>query len=131
MNLENKTILIVGGAVGIGQATARLCAARGATVIVADFNTTDGTATAKEVNGTFIRTDVTDEASVQAMCAQIAQAHLRCSIRLARIHALGLDHGGSGGRPQKGDERLGGIRLFARLCDRGREQKLLLQLRRE
>jgi len=75
MNLQNKTILIVGGAMGIGQATARLCAERGATVIVADFNTTEGNATAKEVNGTFIQVDVTDEASVQAMCAQIEQAH--------------------------------------------------------
>jgi len=75
MNLQDKTILIVGGALGIGQATARLCAERGATVIVADFNTTDGNATAKEVNGTFIQVDVTDEASVQAMCAQIEQTH--------------------------------------------------------
>jgi len=75
MSLQNKTILIVGGAMGIGQATARLCAERGATVIVADFNTTEGNATAKEVNGTFIQVDVTDEASVQAMCAQIEQAH--------------------------------------------------------
>jgi len=75
MNLQNKTILIVGGAMGIGQATARLCAERGATVIVADFNTTEGNATAKEVNGTFIQVDVTDEASVQAMCAQIEQTH--------------------------------------------------------
>ena len=75
MNLHNKTILIVGGALGIGQATARLCAERGATVIVADFNITEGNATAKEVNGAFIQVDVTDEASVQAMCAQIEQAH--------------------------------------------------------
>ena len=72
MNLQNKTILIVGGAMGIGQATARLCAERGATVIVADFNTTEGNATAKEVNGTFIQVDVTDEASGQAQCAQMA-----------------------------------------------------------
>ena len=75
MNLQNKTILIVGGAMGIGQATARLCAERGATVIVADFNTTEGNATAKEVNGAFIQVDVTDEASVQALCAQIEQTH--------------------------------------------------------
>ncbi len=75
MNLQHKTILIVGGAVGIGQATARLCAERGATVIIADFNTTDGTATAKAINGSFIQTDVTDEASVMAMCTQIEQSH--------------------------------------------------------
>lgn len=75
MNLENKTILVVGGAAGIGQATALLCAQRGATVIVADFNETEGKATAQAANATFVGVDVTDEASVAAMCASIAQTH--------------------------------------------------------
>lgn len=75
MNLQNKTILVVGGAAGIGQATANLCAERGANVIVADFNATDGVATAQAINGTFVQVDVTDEASVQAMCQQIEQSH--------------------------------------------------------
>lgn len=75
MNLQNKTILVVGGAAGIGQATAQLCAERGAHVIVADFNATDGTATAQAVNGTFVQVDVTAETSVQAMCQQIEQSH--------------------------------------------------------
>lgn len=75
MNLHNKTILVVGGAAGIGQATAKLCAERGAKVIVADFNAADGTATAQAINGAFIQVDVTDETSVQAMCRQIAQSH--------------------------------------------------------
>src|SRR5690348_18138994 len=75
MNLQNKTILVVGGATGIGQATALLCAERGAHVIVADFNAAEGKATANAANGSFIQVDVTDEASVQAMCASIAQTH--------------------------------------------------------
>lgn len=75
MNLQNKTILIVGGATGIGQATALLCAERGASVIVADFNEAEGRATATTANGDFVSVDVTAEASVQAMCAQIEQRH--------------------------------------------------------
>ncbi len=75
MNLQNKTILVVGGALGIGQATALLCAERGASVIVADFNEAEGKATACAANGTFIQVDVTAEASVQAMCAAIDQSH--------------------------------------------------------
>lgn len=75
MNLQNKTILVVGGAAGIGQATAKLCAERGASVIVADFNEADGTATAQAINGAFLQVDVTDEASVQAMCRRIEQSH--------------------------------------------------------
>ena len=75
MDLQNKTILVVGGAAGIGQATARLCAERGASVIVADFNENDGAATAQAINGAFIQVDVTNEASVQAMCQKIEQSH--------------------------------------------------------
>ncbi|MCX6044674.1 MAG: SDR family NAD(P)-dependent oxidoreductase [Chloroflexi bacterium] len=70
-NLQNKTILVVGGAVGIGQATAKLCAERGASVIVADFNETDGKATAQAINGAFIQVYVTKEESVKALFAQI------------------------------------------------------------
>lgn len=73
MNLQNKPILVVGGAAGIGQATARLCAERGATVIVADFNADDGAATAQAIAGTFIQVDVTAESSVQALFEQVAQ----------------------------------------------------------
>ena len=75
MDLQNKTILVVGGAAGIGQATARLCAERGANVIVADFNAAEGTATAQAINGAFIQVDVTNEVSVQTMCQRIEQSH--------------------------------------------------------
>lgn len=36
MDLTSNIILVTGAAQGIGAATARLCAARGATVILAD-----------------------------------------------------------------------------------------------
>lgn len=75
MDLQNKTILVVGGAAGIGQATARLCAERGANVIVADFNAAEGAATAQAINGAFVQVDVTNEASVQTMCQRIEQSH--------------------------------------------------------
>ncbi len=75
MTLTGKTILVVGGATGIGQATATLCAQRGASVIVADFNETVGKATATSIGGSFSKVDVTDQASVKAMCEQIAQTH--------------------------------------------------------
>lgn len=75
MNLQGKTILVVGGAAGIGQATALLCAERGADVIVADFNEAEGRATAQTANGAFVPVDVTDETSVKAMAASISQSH--------------------------------------------------------
>ena len=74
-SLEGKTILVVGGAAGIGRATAELCSQRGAAVIIADFNAADGAATASAINAAFVQVNVTDEASVQTLCASITQTH--------------------------------------------------------
>jgi NAD(P)-dependent dehydrogenase (short-subunit alcohol dehydrogenase family) len=75
MNLKDKIILIVGGATGIGKATAEVCAAASATVIVADFNAAEGAATAKAVGGSFHTVDVTDETSVSSLFGRIAAEH--------------------------------------------------------
>jgi len=69
MELTNKVIAVVGGATGIGKATAEICAARGATVYVLDYNAADGAATAGAIKATFIQVNVTDEASVAAAFA--------------------------------------------------------------
>ena len=60
--------VVTGGASGLGEATTRALAAQGAAVTVLDLNEERGTALAAELGGhtTFVRTDVTDEASVQA-----------------------------------------------------------------
>ncbi len=56
--LDGKTVLITGAASGIGAATARLAAADGAQVVVADLPRSDGQAVADEIGGRFIPTDV-------------------------------------------------------------------------
>src|SRR3712207_9501456 len=60
--------VVSGGASGLGAATSRALAARGAAVTILDLNAEAGEALAAELGGhaTFVRTDVTDEASVQA-----------------------------------------------------------------
>ena len=50
-DVENKVILITGGAQGIGGATARLCAQRGAEVIITDIKTDTGEALAASSAG--------------------------------------------------------------------------------
>jgi NAD(P)-dependent dehydrogenase (short-subunit alcohol dehydrogenase family) len=66
VTLAGKVVAVVGGAAGIGRATAELCARRGAHVVVADVDATEGKAVATAVGGDFVRVDVTDEAAVQA-----------------------------------------------------------------
>jgi NAD(P)-dependent dehydrogenase (short-subunit alcohol dehydrogenase family) len=60
--------VVSGGASGLGEATTRALAARGAAVTILDLQEDKGQALAAELGGhtTFVRTDVTDEASVQA-----------------------------------------------------------------
>jgi NAD(P)-dependent dehydrogenase (short-subunit alcohol dehydrogenase family) len=68
MQLENRTAIVAGGASGLGAATVRRLHAAGATVIIADLDTTRGSALGAELGdrAVFAETDVTDEASVRA-----------------------------------------------------------------
>ena len=60
--------VITGGGSGIGLATARRLAAEGAKVVVADVDADRRrAAAAEEVDGLFVRVDVTDEAQVDAL----------------------------------------------------------------
>ena len=67
MELSQKTFLVTGGGSGLGAACARMLAAQGANVILADVNENSGQALAVELGARarFIRTDVTEEAQVQ------------------------------------------------------------------
>ena len=68
--LEGKTIIVTGGATGIGQAFALTSAAHGAKVMVADMNSADETLDLIRSNGgeaEYVKTDVSDEASAKAM----------------------------------------------------------------
>jgi NAD(P)-dependent dehydrogenase (short-subunit alcohol dehydrogenase family) len=69
MELNGITAIVSGGASGLGEATARELAAAGSFVVVADLSEERGKAVAAEIGGLFARTDVADEASVQAAVA--------------------------------------------------------------
>ena len=84
-DLQGNVILVTGGAQGIGAATAKLCAARGARVIIADYKN-DGEQRAAEIRaegGTadFLQTDVRNEAEV----AELFRFTLGCHGRLDKV----------------------------------------------
>ena len=81
MSLTGRVVAVVGGAAGIGRATAELCVQRGAHVIVADVDGAQGKAVAGAIGADFALVDVTDEAAVQACFDGIGRA-------LGRLDAL-------------------------------------------
>jgi NAD(P)-dependent dehydrogenase (short-subunit alcohol dehydrogenase family) len=87
MELNGTSAIVSGGASGLGEATARVLAAAGATVLVADLNEERGKQIADEIGGQFARTDVSDEASVQAAvnAAVALGSPLRTAISCAGI----------------------------------------------
>ncbi|ETZ97984.1 3-hydroxyacyl-CoA dehydrogenase type-2 [Mycobacterium kansasii 732] len=60
MEISGKKVVVIGGASGMGRATAELLAERGAHVAVLDRENSDGKAVAEGLGGAFYPVDVTD-----------------------------------------------------------------------
>jgi NAD(P)-dependent dehydrogenase (short-subunit alcohol dehydrogenase family) len=87
MKLKGIGALVAGGASGLGEATARELAARGARVAIADLNEERGPGLAEEVGGLFTPADVTDEERVGAAVEEAVDAFggLRLAVSCAGI----------------------------------------------
>ena len=79
MQLNDIGVLVAGGASGLGEATARELAARGARVTIADLNEEAGQALAAELTGGFVRADVTDEPELRSAVAAVEGLRLAVS----------------------------------------------------
>ena len=101
MKIENTCAVITGGASGLGEATARHFAAHGAKVALFDLNEDLGEMVAKEIGGTFHKTDVTDEASVQASiaAAKAAMGTITAAVNCAGIAPAATTIGKKGPHP--------------------------------
>ncbi|MFC4001242.1 SDR family NAD(P)-dependent oxidoreductase [Prauserella oleivorans] len=66
MDLTNASVIVTGGASGLGAATAARLADRGAHVVIVDLPTSQGDAVAEKIGGSFAAADVTDTDAVQA-----------------------------------------------------------------
>ncbi len=61
MDIAGKVFIVTGGASGLGEGTARMLAANGGIVVVADLQTDRGQAVASELGGRFVTCDVSSE----------------------------------------------------------------------
>ena len=75
MQLKDVAVFITGGGSGLGAATARAMAARGAKVSVFDRSQENAEAVAAEIKGLAVVGDVTSEGDVQAGLAKAEAAH--------------------------------------------------------
>jgi NAD(P)-dependent dehydrogenase (short-subunit alcohol dehydrogenase family) len=81
--LEDKVVLVTGGAAGIGRASAELVEAEGGIAIRADVAPGDG--------ANIEQLDVTDEASIASLLERISREHGRLD---GVVHAAGVAGGG-------------------------------------
>ena len=75
MDISGTAAIVTGGASGLGAATAAMLVAYGAKVTLLDLNPEHGEATARELGGLYIRTDVTNETDVAVAPEQAEVAH--------------------------------------------------------
>ncbi|HEV3429429.1 MAG TPA: 3-hydroxyacyl-CoA dehydrogenase [Paraburkholderia sp.] len=86
MQIRDNVFLITGGASGLGAASARLIAAEGGKVVLADLNEEAGNALAKELNGVFVKCNVaSEEDGAKAVAAATALGTLRGLVNCAGI----------------------------------------------
>jgi NAD(P)-dependent dehydrogenase (short-subunit alcohol dehydrogenase family) len=62
MEIQGKSFIVTGGASGLGEGTARMLAANGGKVVIADMNEERGQQVAQEIGGVFVKANVADEA---------------------------------------------------------------------
>ena len=87
MELNGTSAIVTGGASGLGEATARVLAAAGVHVVIADLNEEAGKQIATEIGGQFAKTNVTDEDAVAAAvaAAEASGRPLRVAVNCAGI----------------------------------------------
>lgn len=73
MQIKGQVAIVTGGASGLGEATARAFAARGAHVVIADRDMTRAEMVAGDIGGKAIAVDVSSAASAEALFAQLSK----------------------------------------------------------
>ena len=100
MDIAGKVFIVTGGASGLGEGTARMLAANGGKVVIADMQADKGEAIAKEIGGAFVKCDVSQEADGQAaVAAAVAAGKLMGLVNCAGIAPATKTVGKEGAHP--------------------------------
>jgi NAD(P)-dependent dehydrogenase (short-subunit alcohol dehydrogenase family) len=100
VDLQGRHAVITGGASGIGRAVALRFAEGGARVVVADLNEEGAEATARQIGGLAVRTDVGREADVKALIAAAEQENGPIDLFFSNAGITGAE----GGPPELTDD---------------------------
>jgi NAD(P)-dependent dehydrogenase (short-subunit alcohol dehydrogenase family) len=107
MDIKGKVFIVTGAASGLGEGTARLLAASGGKVVVADMNAEKGEKVAAEVGGVFVKCDVSAEADGQAAVA--------AALKLGKLMGLVNCAGIATASKTVGKDGAHALALFARI----------------
>jgi len=90
LDLDGASVLVTGGASGLGRGCAAKLAAHGAKILIADLDEGMGSAAAKEFGGRFVKADVADATQMQAAVEAAGEmGPLRAAVNAAGIaHAM-------------------------------------------
>ena len=100
MDIAGKVFIVTGGASGLGEGTARMLAANGAKVVVADLQADRGRQVATDIGGQFVNCDVSQEADGQAaVAAAVAMGRLMGLVNCAGIAPAVKTVGKDGAHP--------------------------------
>ena len=105
MDIKGKTVIVTGGASGLGAATSEKFAERGARVIIADKSDVLGQQQARKVEGLFVQTDVASPEQASA-CVDAARQ------KFGAVHVLVNCAGVANGERVLGKEAPASLSLF-------------------
>lgn len=111
MRLENKVVVVTGGASGIGRALCRRFAAEGAkAVVVADLNKEGAESVAAETGGLAVKADVAVESEVVELVRRATDLHGRIDLFCSNA---GIAMNGDEEVPDDGWQRIWNVNLMA------------------
>jgi len=110
VEINGKKVVVIGGASGMGRASAELLAAKGASVAILDREGSDGQAVADGIGGSFHTVDVTDFEGTETVLASAVEG-------LGGLHVVVTTAGGGIGERTLGKKGPHDLESFRKTID--------------